>query len=433
MTGYNDITPRMGAAYDLFGNGKTAVKVNLGKYLQGASVSNLAYGANPALRIPFGTGLSTTGVCSFGALGFANPCVSRNWTDANGNLTPECMLTNPLANGECGQIDNLQFGSSQLVGARFDDRLLSGWGVRPSDWSFGASIQHQLFPRASVEVGYYRRTLTQFFTGGTVTDNLAVSPGDVAAFNLAVPIDSRLPNSGGTVGPLYNQNPNVFGQVNNLILATKDVGDDSRMFNGVDVNINVRGAGGFTFTGRHQHRQGRQRLVRDSRGGAGELHAEPLLPYRIAVADVVPVPGVRTDSEDRHAGERGLPRHVQPQQRHRPARGRAAATYTLTAADQAAAAAQIGRPLTTAGALNVNLLAPGEVYGDRVRQIDLSLKKIFRFGGQRLTAGVDIYNLLNNNVTIGFNQTFVPNAPGWQSPTTYMNPRVFRLNAEFAW
>jgi len=27
----------------------------------------------------------------------------------------------------------------------------------------------------------------------------------------------------------------------------------------------------------------------------------------------------------------------------------------------------------------------------------------------------------------------VPNTPGWQSPQQYMNPRVFRVNAEFAW
>ena len=107
------------------------------------------------------------------------------------------------------------------------------------------------------------------------------------------------------------------------------------------------------------------------------------------------------------------------------------ANYTLTAADRAAAEAQIGRPLTTTGAITVNLLAPGQVYGPRVRQWDFAAKKIFALGFGRLTVGADIYNLLNNNVTLGFNSTFAPGSGGWQGPTSYMNPRIFRLNAEY--
>lgn len=34
---WNDISPRAGVAYDLFGNGKTSIKVNVGKYLQAVS------------------------------------------------------------------------------------------------------------------------------------------------------------------------------------------------------------------------------------------------------------------------------------------------------------------------------------------------------------------------------------------------------------
>ena len=45
VIGYNDITPRAGVAYDLFGNGKTALKVNAGKYLEAAVNGNGDYSA----------------------------------------------------------------------------------------------------------------------------------------------------------------------------------------------------------------------------------------------------------------------------------------------------------------------------------------------------------------------------------------------------
>ena len=45
----HDITPRMGAAYDLFGNGKTSLKVNFSKYLQAANNDAQYTIANPAV------------------------------------------------------------------------------------------------------------------------------------------------------------------------------------------------------------------------------------------------------------------------------------------------------------------------------------------------------------------------------------------------
>ncbi len=36
VEGYHDLWPRGGVAYDLFGNGKTSVKVNIGRYLEAA-------------------------------------------------------------------------------------------------------------------------------------------------------------------------------------------------------------------------------------------------------------------------------------------------------------------------------------------------------------------------------------------------------------
>ena len=74
MTGINvkDVTVRIGESYDLFGNGKTALKVSVGKYPLGVSTIG-----NPA--------------------GIVNT-VTRSWTDTNRNFIPDCNLLNLQAN-----------------------------------------------------------------------------------------------------------------------------------------------------------------------------------------------------------------------------------------------------------------------------------------------------------------------------------------------
>ena len=76
--------------------------------------------------------------------------------------------------------------------------------MRSGDWQFGASVQQEVLPRVSVEVGYFRRWLVNF----TVNDNLARVAADFDRFSITAPTDPRLPNGGGyAVCGLYNVTP----------------------------------------------------------------------------------------------------------------------------------------------------------------------------------------------------------------------------------
>ena len=93
--------------------------------------------------------------------------------------------------------------------------------MRPADWEFGVSLQQEVLPRVSVEVGYFRRWLDNFF----VDDNLATVPADFTPFFITAPADARLPGGGGqTINGLYDVVPAKFGQVNDYFVKAETFG-----------------------------------------------------------------------------------------------------------------------------------------------------------------------------------------------------------------
>src|SRR5262249_46791090 len=155
-----------------------------------------------------------------GGLGTGVAAVTRAWTDANNNFVPDCVLENSATQDNrpsgdfCSALNNQNFGKPVFTNS-FDARLMGGWGVRPSDWGFGASVQQKVLPRTSFEIGYNRRWLQNF----TATDNILQSPSDFTAFTILAPNDPRLPGGGGYPIPnLYNVNQLINGAQNTQLI-----------------------------------------------------------------------------------------------------------------------------------------------------------------------------------------------------------------------
>ncbi len=425
---YKDITPRLAASYDVFGNGRTALKVHLGRYLEGAGTGVGIYtSTNPTLRMPQTT--STLGTAG----------VTRAWTDANGNFVPDCDLLNPSAQdlrvtgGDlCGVLSNTSFGQPVLTN-NFDPGVLNGWGVRPSDWTLDVSIQRQILPRASATLAYSRR----WFHGFTVADNLALQPADLTPFSVVAPVDPRLPGGGGyVVSGLYDVAPDKAGQVSNLIADSSKYGRWYQYFNGLDATLNLR-AGGFTFTGGTSTGQtvadnceARARLPELATTTAGASSLGPGLGSSI-VSPVSPYChvafGIQTQFRGLASYELpGIGAQLSATLQSKPG-AMLAANYAVP---NAAVASSLGRNLSgNAPNVTVNLVAPGTRYGDRINQIDVRVAKILRHGRSRTMVALDIYNASNSSAGLTYNNAFVPGA-AWPRPNTILTPRFFRVTAE---
>src|SRR2546426_6503187 len=223
---WKDITPRMGAVYDLFGTGKTALRVTLNKYVDGQ------------------TGGGATGATFGDPVTNLVTSTTRNWVDANQDFVPDCNFTNPLANGECLAMANANFGTNILRTA-YEPKTLQGWGTRGYNWEFSLGAQHEVLPRVSLDVGYFRRIYGNFYA----TDNLALALSDFTAFSITAPPDSRLPGGGGyLVSGLYNLNPAKFGiPENNYVTPASNYGTQIEHWNGVDIAARTHGSNKCCF------------------------------------------------------------------------------------------------------------------------------------------------------------------------------------------
>jgi len=411
---FNDITPRMAATYDLFGDGKTALKATLGKYLEAALTSGTYVRGNPTSRII--------------------QSVNRAWTDANGNFRADCNLLDGTAQdlrasgGDfCGAFSNRNFGTTTFTNT-IDPDILKGWGVRPSDWNLGLSIQREVLPRTSVEVGYFWR----WFRGFAVTDNLAVTPAEFDPFSVVAPSDPRLPGGGGyTVSGLYNVKPAYFGITDNYITSSDKYGDQYASFNGLDITVNARPTSDLTIQGGFN---GGKTTADNCEIRAKLPETSPVDPYCHVVSGYLPhykafgsynVPKADVQLGLTFTSKPGL--QVSFAGTPTGNGGTLQANYTVS---NAQVMQSLGRPLSgNAPNVTVNMIVPGTKYGDRINELDLRVAKLLRFGRMRATLSADIYNLMNAAPILSYNEAFIPGG-AWLLPTSIMTARFARLNVQ---
>jgi hypothetical protein len=425
--GFHDVSPRMGLAYDVFGTGKSALKVTLNRYVVDESLGS---GTNRIVGSP---------------QVYFQYTAARAWTDGNRNFIPDCDLANPAVQDNrasggdlCGPFvgASADFGRA-TPGTVADHDVTFGWGNRGYNWEYSTSVQQELLPgRAAIDVGFFRRWYGNF----TVTDNLAVPTSGYDAFSVVVPTDPRLPLSGQTISGFLNINPAYASLPSDShVRLSEHYGKQYENWQGVDVAMSARLGngtlvqGGFS-TGRTVQdncdvlrqvpeggvtsQQGLNAALLSISGGAGESPAETARPFchqqtpyltQVKLLGTYTIPRIDVQLA---ATFQSIPGPM------------ISATFVVP---NAAVVPSLGRNLA-GGAQNVNvqIVAPGSLYGDRLNQFDFRIGKIVRFrGNRRLMPSVDVYNLFNASAALEESINY----SAFRTPTRVVGARMIKFTA----
>jgi hypothetical protein len=342
LPNWKDVAPRFGAAYDVFGNGRTAIKGSIGKYMQQEQTGYPAR-YNPMVE-------STD---------------RRTWTDRNGDDIAQ--------ENELGPSTNVNFGVRRNRNPDPDIK-------RPYQLLYNIGVQHEVWAGISASVNYYRRGFYRMIW----TDNLAATLNDYA------PVTIPDPRGNGEMLTVYNISRSAFGSINELDTNSST---NKRTFDGVDITVNSRLGRGATLLGGVAI--GRTREVgcelEDPNYTAA---ATPGLRFCDQKRDV-DMPFLTTF---KLSGSYPLPYGVRLSGVFQSALGEPInMTYLVN---------RTIVPTLTAAEVTARLNRPGEDYYDRNNQLDFTVSKEFRVRAVRIRPQIDLFNALNASPVVSQVATF---------------------------
>jgi hypothetical protein len=383
---FTDIVPRLSAVYDLFGNGKTAVKGNISKYLDQRTLS---------LTTPYNPLAATTGRVT--------------WRDLNGDDVAQgelgCVYLTPGCEMQLSALPQ-NFGTRALNTADHD--LL-----RPSNIEASLAIQHELRPRLSVAAGWYRRSFQKLL----LTDYDNRSTADYTPFTVVSPLN-------GEVITAYNLAPAKLSLTQRT--DTNASSDRTQIFNGLEFAVNWRVRGGLTVFGGPSFQKtvsvtcdqpDDPNLLRFCDQGNSGIPWQT--DFKLNLAYPTPWWGITTSA-------------VFQSYQGQPAETNWLLSRTTRYAANCPGPCTPGAlvfPTLTEASLTIPLTPQGTQFLDRSNRVDLRIGKRFEVQRLRMSVQGDVFNVFNANPVEAV-RNFNYGVAGYMLPQTVLQARLFKLSLQ---
>jgi hypothetical protein len=413
--------PRIGLVYDLFGNGKTAIKAGFGKY-----------------NTPQSTGFLTP----FNPIAFKTVFLTQTNAAAVPINSPNATFTAPL-------VSNWDAVNTTHLDPNYQ---------REYNLQYSLGVQHQLFAGVGVNFTWYRRSNYQ----ATLSQNQSVPGSAWTPATVTNPLD-------GSTFPVYNLSPKFVGLPSVIYQTNAPRSLVAETYTGYETSVQARlKHGAFIYAGWTMEHD----LARNCAQSSSSLNDPNSLHFCDMFGDLFQangtVPGVPFRHEFKVTGSSpiywGIRAGVSLYSNPYPGsagpanNGFEQVSWSITNTTKyptgcvgCTPGALVDPGLAAGQTETIPLLAPGARSTPRLTQIDISFFRTFKFRERfSLVPTVNIFNLTNTNAVISptawaVSSTTLPflssgQCSGMSNPagcgiggpiTGFTNPRILRLSMQF--